>query len=199
MKETRNQEVESSRSTRPTGPGGPRRLPSRSRALAVALGGFAGLGLGAWCYLANAPALDIVAIQLGGRGQPWPLPEGTQAAVNWDYLLIAGYAVSLALGTTAARWVFRSSRTARLGQLTAVIGVTADLLENLLLTAAIRGTGARGPVLDLVAVAATVKFAALAVAVPIALTGLVRVPFWPGGDGAKRRPRGPRQVAPDAR
>ncbi len=184
MRETNHQHVESARSTRP---GGSSRPDSRTRALAVALGAGASLALGVWCYAANAPGVDIVAIQLGGRGQPWPPPEGTQAAVNWDYVLIAGYAVFLALGTTAARRVFRRARPARVGQVMAVVAVAADVLENVLLTAAIRGEGTPGPVLDAVAVTASVKFAALAVASPVALIGLVLHPFRAGGDSGERR------------
>jgi hypothetical protein len=134
------------------------------------------VGLGIWLYRANAPTLDIVAVQLGGRAQRWPPPDGTQAALTWDYALILGYGTFLALGATAATRVSRgavTARVARLGQGAAIAGVAADVVENLLLTAAIQGVGDRGVMLDAARVAATVKFAALPVAAVVAVAGLV--------------------------
>jgi hypothetical protein len=147
-----------------------------TRSAVVVVGALASVGLGVWLYRANAPTLDIVAVQLGGRAQRWPPPDGTQAALNWDYALILGYGTFLALGTTAATRVSRgavTARAARLGQGTAVVGVAADVVENLLLTAAVQGVGDRGMMLDAARVAATVKFVALPVAAVVAVAGLV--------------------------
>lgn len=147
---------------------------SRARAAVVVGGALASLGLGLWIYRANAPALDIVAVQLGGRAQSWPPPEGTLAALNWDYALILGYGSFLVIGSAAATRVSRGAvaRFGRFGRGASIVGVAADVVENLLLTAAIQGVGDRGLLLDAARVAATVKFVALPVAAVVAVAGL---------------------------
>ncbi|HET7397208.1 MAG TPA: hypothetical protein VFJ94_01700 [Intrasporangium sp.] len=160
-----------------TPPPAPKRdVPSRRRALGLAVAALASVGLGGWAYAANAPALDMLAVELGGRSQYWPLPPGTEGAVAWDYVFIAGYGLALWLGTGSAGWVFwspRAAQLARLGRVAAVVAVVADLIENLLLTAALRGVGDRGRVLDAVAAAATVKFSTVLPAAVVALLGVV--------------------------
>lgn len=179
--------------TESTPPPAPRpEVPPRRRALGTVVAALASVGVGSWLYAENAPALDILAVELGGRGQRWPLPDGTQAAVLWDFLLIAGYGVALWLGTTAAMWVFWSSaaaEVARLGRVAAVVGVGADIVENLLLTAASQGWGERAPLLDGAATAATIKFSTLLPAAAVAVLGvaftlsrLVAARYGPFGD-----------------
>ena len=150
-------------------------------ALVVCLGAIASLGLGWSVYAANAPSLDIVAVELGGRGQTWPLPAGTSSALTWDYAFIAGYGLALWLGTTAARWVFWSRRAAslaRLGRGAAVVVVVADLLENLFLTIALNGTGPTpstlaATALDAAAIAAVIKFTVLVPTGIMAVAGVI--------------------------
>jgi len=135
---------------------------------------------GAWVYSAQAPTLDIVAVELGGQGQTWPLPPGTSSAIAWDYVFIAGYGLALWLGTTAARWVFWTPRAAHLALLaqgaTGVV-VVADVVENLCLTVALQGRGTSpstlpAAALDAAATAATIKFTVLVPAVVMAVTGI---------------------------
>lgn len=186
-------------------PNEPGRPLTGVRAASVVVGTLASLGLGLWTYQANAPSVDIVAVQLGGRAQSWPPPDGTQAALNWDYALILGYGLFLVLGTTAARRVStgaaaRVARVARLGQGATVVGLAADVVENLLITAAIQGVGDRGWVLDAAKVAATVKFVALPVSAVVAVAGLAGLVGLVGlGVRAARLSRGHSLVRPSPR
>jgi hypothetical protein len=170
--ETDQRGLQSAKATRPEQT---RRVPSRARAWAFSLGALASLAAGLWIYGAMAPAIDILAVELGGSTQNWPLPDGTGSAITWDYLFILCYGLALGLGTTLARQVFwsaQAARIARVGQGTAIVAVVADLAENLLLTSALRGVGSRGLVLDAAATAATVKFATVLVAAGVALLGV---------------------------
>jgi hypothetical protein len=157
-----------------------KKVPRPWWALVVCLGAIASLGAGTWVYTANAPQLSIVAVELGGHGQRWPLPSGTSLAIAWDYAFIAGYGLALWLGTTAARWVFWSPRAAalaRLGRGATVVVVVADLIENLCLTVALSSSGPgrstlAARALDAAATAATIKFTVLVPAAALAIVGV---------------------------
>ena len=157
-----------------------KKVPRPWWALVVGLGAIASLGAGTWLYTANAPRLNIVAVELGGHGQRWPLPSGTSSAIAWDYAFIAGYGLALWLGTTTARWVFWSPRAAalaRLGRGATVVVVVADLIENLCLTVALSSAGPGRSTLatralDAAATAATIKFTVLVPAAAIAVVGV---------------------------
>jgi len=146
----------------------------------VCAGAIASVALGTWVYSAHAPELNIVAVELGGHAQTWPLPSGTSTALAWDYAFIAGYGLALWLGTTAARWVFwteRAASLARLGRRAAGVVVVADLVENLCLTVALNGTGhnpsgLQSTALDAAATAATIKFTVLVPAAVLAVMGV---------------------------
>ena len=146
----------------------------------MCLGAIASLVAGWWIYAAQAPTLNVVAVELGGSGQAWPLPAGTSSALAWDYVFIAGYGLALWLGTTAARWVFWSRRAAtlaRLGRSATVVVVVADLIENGFLTVALNGTGSRpstlaSTTLDAAAITSVIKFTVL---VPVAVMAGVGV------------------------
>lgn len=119
---------------------------------------------GALLYAFNAPDLDVVGIELGAVT---PLPAGTDTALWWDFVFIAGYGLALLLGTTAAIWVAwlpRAEELTRFARIAAVVTILADVLENILLL-----TGER----DAAAGAATVKFCALLPATLVALYGIV--------------------------
>lgn len=158
----------------------PKSVPRPGWALAVCIGAIASLGAGIWLYTANAPKIDILAVELGGRGQTWPLPADTSTALAWDYAFILGYGLALWLGTTAARWVFWSRRAATLARLSrraAVVVVAADLIENLCLEGALNGTGGsrsnlQSMALDAAAASAVIKFTVL---VPVAVMAVLGV------------------------
>jgi lysozyme family protein len=158
-----------------------RTFPRKGWAWAVCIGAIASLVAGLWLYTAQAPKMNIVAVEIEGHAQPWPLPAGTFSALAWDYPFILGYGVALWLGTTAARWVFWSPRAAtlaRLGRGMTVVVVVADLIENLCLTLALSGAGSsrstfEARALDAAAIAATIKFTVLVPAAVLAVVGLV--------------------------
>jgi hypothetical protein len=158
----------------------PQSVPRLWWALAVCVGAIASLGLGWWLYAAHAPKLDILAVELGGRGQAWPLPSGTSSALAWDYALILGYGLALWLGTTAARWVFWSQRAAALARLSRgaiLVVVVADLMENLCLTLALNGTGRSASTLAATALDAAAAFAVIkfTVLVPVAVIAVLGI------------------------
>jgi len=157
-------------------------IPSRRKAIAFTLGSIASLILGAWLYGSHAPTgLEVIAVEVGGNKQHWPLPTWLAMSLWWDFALITGYGLALWLATTAATWVFWSPRakmTARIGRGAAVVAVIADLVENLFLALALRGDPgtthslSQGRFLDAAATASTIKWALLVPAVVIALVGL---------------------------
>jgi hypothetical protein len=159
----------------------PKTVPRPWWALVVCVGAVASLVIGSWLYTAHVPPLNIVEVELGGRGQDWPLPAGTSTAIAWDYAYIAGYGLALWLGTTAARWVFwteRAASLARLGRGAAVLVVVADLIENLCLTVALNNVGPRpsglaSTALDAAAIAATIKCIVLVPTGILAIVGIL--------------------------
>ena len=163
----------------------PKSVPRPGWALAVCTGAIVSLGAGLWLYMAKAPKIDIVAVELGGRGQTLQQPVGTYTALAWDYALILGYGLALWLGTTAARWVFWSQRAttlARLSRRAAVVVVAADLIENLCLTVALNSAGqspttVRSIALDAAAASAVIKFTVL---VPVAVMAVLGVAITVG-------------------
>jgi len=176
----------------------PRTVPQRWWALVVCVGAVASVSAGTWLYAAHAPKVSIAAVELGGRGQAWPLPSGTSSSLAWDYGFIAGYGLALWLGTTAARWVFWTQRAATLARLSrgaVIVVVVADLIENLCLTIALNGAGSspstlQVTALDAAATASTIKFTILAPTAAMALLGIAvtlgrllfstgRHDFWP--------------------
>ncbi|GAA5127477.1 patatin-like phospholipase family protein [Haloechinothrix salitolerans] len=152
--------------------GGRGEPPGRAVGIAVALVALALPGVGGWLYAVNAPHVDIIAIELGGSGQP-PLPDGATTALWWDFVFIACYGAGLLLGTTAARWVAtsRGRRIAWFGLAAAVVAVVADVGENILLLVQVAW------LLDVATAAAVLKFAALLPAAAVALSG-VGVVLW---------------------
>ncbi|MCU1428939.1 MAG: hypothetical protein JWL83_2939 [Actinomycetia bacterium] len=127
------------------------------------------LAAGIVLYRAMAPHLDIVKVELGGSGQPWPLPAGTRTAVRWDFALIAGYGLALLFAMRLAWAVFWSprARTIAFGATClAAAAVLADVAENILLLAANRP---HQGILDWATAAAVVKFCCI---VPAAIVGV---------------------------
>jgi len=157
-------------------------IPSRRKALAFMLGSIASLIVGVWLYSSHAPAsLEIVAVEVGGSQQHWPLPTSLTTALWWDFAFITGYGIALLLATTVATWVFWSpgaKMIAHVGRGAAIVAVVADLVENLFLALALRGGAGRTPsvwqarFLDAAATASTIKWAALVPAALVALIGL---------------------------
>ncbi len=150
-----------------------RRVPGRAAAVITALAALVLPVAGWWLYTAATPPVDIIAIELGGSGQPRPLPDGATTALWWDFALIACYGAGLLLGTTAAHWVAttpRRRRIVRFALVSAVVVIAADVVENVLLLTA-------GPawLLDVATAAAVLKFAALLPAALVALAGVVVV------------------------
>jgi Putative peptidoglycan binding domain len=158
----------------------PKTIPRPRWAWAVCIGAIVSFVMGLWLYNAHVPKMNMVSIEIGGHGQPWPLPAGTLSALAWDYPFILCYGLALWLGTTAARWVFWSPRSATLARLArgaTMVVVLADLAENLCLTLALNGAGpARSTfesrALDGAAIAATIKFAVLVPAAAMAVVGV---------------------------
>jgi hypothetical protein len=178
----------------------PADIPRPWWAWTACTGAILALVVGQWLHIALAPKMNIVAVEIGGHGQPWPLPPGTSSALAWDCLFIACYGLALWLGTTAARWVFwspRSRAAARLGRHATVVVVVAGLAENLALALALVGAGPSrstfaARALDVAAIAATIKFTVLLPAAAVALVGvlvtfgrlisaMVRRNHWPVG------------------
>ncbi|KAA9166375.1 hypothetical protein FPZ12_002090 [Amycolatopsis acidicola] len=121
-------------------------------------------------YTLYAPGLDIIGIELGTVR---PLPAGTDTALAWDFVLVAGYGSALLLGTTAAVWVAwlpRAEEFARFARISALVAIVADVLENVLL---LSGDVVR----DAAVGAAAVKFCALLPAALVALYGVLET-WW---------------------
>jgi hypothetical protein len=137
------------------------------------------LVVGGLLYALNAPAVDMLARELGGRRQELPPPSGTVEALWWDFVFIAGYGVALWLGTTVAGqifWTQRGKRVARFGWGAGVAAVAADVVENALLIVGLQmepDEALTRWVLDAAAAAATVKFSALVPATIVAVLGVV--------------------------
>lgn len=161
--------------------------PSRDRsrpvallAMVAAVAAVAGAGR---IYQVSAPQkLDgrgIVSIELGGRNQPYPLPNGTTRALWWDLVFIGGYGIALLLGIWLLarllpdpKWHRRRS----FAYTAAVVTIGADLLENMFLFVAgylnTTTPWLRNGVLDGATAASVLKFSAAIPATALALTGL---------------------------
>ncbi|UQS24858.1 hypothetical protein L1857_19600 [Amycolatopsis thermalba] len=149
-------------------------VPGRGRAGLTAVAALVLGGAGAGVYLAFAQDTGIVGRQLGGRAQPLPFPPGTAATLWWDFALVAGYGLAIALGTTAALWVSQphtaTHEIARFARIAGLVAVVSDVVENALLLAATRDPD---PVLlDFATAAAVTKFAGLLPALLLALYGI---------------------------
>ncbi|WP_157361892.1 patatin-like phospholipase domain-containing protein [Haloechinothrix halophila] len=162
----------------PTGPGpaaGRVRTPGRAAAISIALAALA-FPLAGWgLYAATAPRVDVIAIALGGSGQPLPLPDGLPGALWWDFAFLACYGAGLLLGSTAARWVAstpRQRRMAGFAQFAAVTVVVAGVVKNVLL---LTHTTSAIWLLDIATAATVLMVAALLPAAPVALAGAVIV------------------------
>ncbi len=154
--------------------------PTRTRAALTAVAAIAATAAGIAIYRINAPQFNIVAVELGGRHQPYPLPAATASALRWDFLFILGYGLGLNIGCYAARFVAHTptaKNIVRAGQIAAVIAVIADCLENVFLLTVTGhpslAQGSRGVWLDAANVAAVLKFCALLPAAAIAIAGVV--------------------------
>ncbi len=126
-------------------------------------------------YGRKAPALEVIAVELGGSGQTLPDVD-LSASLSWDFALIVGYGTALWMATTAATWVFwtpRAARLARLARWLTVLTVLCDMAENLCLGLAWTRPGPRPWLLDVAAVFATVKFSVLLPAALISIVALL--------------------------
>ena len=151
--------------------------PSRLWSLIWVILAVGTLGWGMVVYGRNAPALEVLAVELGGSDQTLPDVD-LSAALSWDFALIVCYGTALWMATTAATWVFwtpRAARVARLARWLTVLSVLCDMAENVLLGVAWTARGQRPVLLDLAAVSATIKFSVLLPAALIAITGVLVV------------------------
>ncbi len=154
---------------------------TRKRAGAFLAVAVVALTLGIVLYLANAPSVMSIDIEVGGSALNWPLPPGIDRALWWDFVLISGYGLALLLATTVATRLFWSERAktlAKLGRGAAVVVIIADLLENLFLALAVRGdpgtamSATQALFLNTAAAASTIKWSCLVPAAVVALVGL---------------------------
>ena len=139
------------------------------------IGAITSLAAGLAVYGSKAPALEVIAIELGGAGQTLPDVD-LGASLSWDFALIVGYGTALWMVTTAATWVFwtpRAARMARLARWLTVLTVLCDMAENICLGLAWTRPGPRSVLLDVAAVAATVKFSVLLPAALVAIVALL--------------------------
>jgi hypothetical protein len=116
-------------------------------------------------YVRSSPVPDTAAVALGSGA----LPPELVGAVQWDFLLIAGYGLALALAAVLGRVVFWTPAARFLATALAplaAVAVLADLAENALLLAASdgAGTGLR----HVISAFAVLKFCALLPAAVIA-------------------------------
>jgi hypothetical protein len=153
--------------------GGGRRAGVGSRA-AIGLIALALLGVtaGAVLYNFNAPHVRIIDIELDGTAQRWPLATGASDAVRWDFVFIAGYALSLAAGIWLALAVFWTPQAHKIAEAAASLGiaaVAADVLENACLLASDRSKG----LLNVGSAAAVTKFCCLIPAALVAVAGVI--------------------------
>jgi hypothetical protein len=155
---------------------------SRRTALITVVLAVAAIAAGSALYGIFAPRqLDrgIVSIELGGRGQPYPLPSGTSRALWWDFTFIAGYGAALVLGIRTLKWMNPSPKRQRLVSFaftSAIVTIAADCAENVfLLVATARPTmptWLRDITLDSATAAAVLKFS---MAVPATAGALIGV------------------------
>ena len=156
--------------------------PSRAKAWTSLALAILALALGTTLYSLFAPDdFSIVAVELSGRNQPFPLPSGTATALWWDFAFIAGYASALWLGIRALIWTTLPSRRglAYLVGGCAVVAVVADCLEDACLLLVCHGSSWPHWLRDLLAeaasAAATTKFATLLPAATGAAVGVVAI------------------------
>ncbi len=143
----------------------------------LSVGSFA---LGLVIYLVATPAFsmgELFRVQLGAGFQPLPLPPETKQVFFWDLPFIFSYLLSLWWAAQLAvpfRGVLADVVRRRL-RLLAVLAAVADLLEDLLVLASLRGSLPEPDVravLSLAAQAATVKYLCF---IPAVLLGLALV------------------------
>ncbi len=151
--------------------------PSALWAWVWVVGALVSLAVGLWVYSQRAPALDVIAVELGGAEQELPQAD-LSAALSWDFAFIVGYGTALWMATTTATWVFwtpRAAHLARLARWLTVMAVLSDMAENICLGLAWTRPGSRGTFLDMAAVLATVKFSVLLPATLVAVVGVIVV------------------------
>jgi len=161
-------------------PWGKRTDLSRRKAAFYVFASVASLIVGAWVYGLGAPlsSAKIIAIELGGSGQKWPLDGKTSASVWWDVVLIAGYGAALWFAMLLAHCVFWSRRAkaiARGATALAFVAVFADVTEDAFLLVA-KSTKTKG-LLDGATAASVVKFSSLVPAAGVGITAL-SVTIW---------------------
>ncbi|HJQ48042.1 MAG TPA: hypothetical protein VJ870_17240 [Amycolatopsis sp.] len=148
--------------------------PGKATAVLTALAAIVTTAAGLTLYQLFAPPVPILAIELGGGGQPVPLRAGTSTALWWDFAFVAGYGIAILLGTTAAIWVGwtpRAQELARFARIAAVLAIAADLVENVLLLVATALPGRW--LLDSATAAAVLKFSAVLPAGLVAVYGVL--------------------------
>ncbi|NIJ12313.1 hypothetical protein FHU38_002657 [Saccharomonospora amisosensis] len=174
-------------------------VPSRRAAAAFALTAITLTGLGCWLV----GTARLVTVEFGAEGRTGPLPEGTATTAAWGFALVACYGAGLWLGTTAARWVWRTPvarRAVRLAQTATVVAVAAHVAQSLTLLAAAGPHRVAPWVFDLVTATAVLKYGALLPAVVVAMSAaavlLWRCAAHPGTELARRASHELRTVPP---
>lgn len=173
--------------------------PSKIAALVSVGLGIAALVLGAVTSWSHSAAFDphraIADVELAGTRPGHCLARlagpdlriacgdvtvGLGDALRWDLVFIAGYALFLWVGTTAATWMFwtrRSAATARFARGLVPVVALADLAENALLAVGFGRAAPGAPpvdprhLLDAAAVLSRLKFALLLPAAAVAVAG----------------------------
>jgi hypothetical protein len=141
----------------------------RSAAIVAVVVAVAAAVIGALVYYLEAPRFNIVALELGGHGRPYPPLAPTASALRWDFVFIAGYGIALLLGTwLIAPWVAKTATAKKIvnaGRAVAVVAIAAGLAGNRVLGWGIGhrslSSGWRGLLLGAASTSAVIKFCAL--------------------------------------
>ncbi len=146
--------------------------PRAASWLVVAALASLGAGVGLYQF---APKVNIIAVELGGAKQPFPLPTNTGRALLWDAALIAGYGAFLVIGVILADAVFwtpQARALARLAPVLATATVLADIGENACIWTAIHYKDP-SPWLNMATSASVLKFCCVLPAAVVATAGVV--------------------------
>ena len=122
---------------------------TRARALALIVSSLGLVALGAGLYRAEAPSINLVTLQVAGSASVGQRVVGTRAAafgsaIHWDFALMAGYGLGLALACVLGTRVLSLPRSRALcwaGVVLTAVAVAANVVQDLAMLAELPDPG----------------------------------------------------------